>query len=435
MDCAGASAISATYSPQNPTGESSTLIQINPLLTSYYRDTHWWFSSESNWNCSPDMAGRASCGQFVNYDKAFGLGNAMTFTVDDKPNEGSVSAGSVASTWVNVTSVDGVDAGPITMSVGGMQQGGGLGTEDLTGHPCSFSAENTYVQPGSYCKLPLDVSTNPSALIGSYPLTITGSLPPNVPCGFLVCNGTPAEDSDVYTLKIQAGAPPIAVIYLPTPGSYPVNKPVQLIGYATQQNVPGYLSCSQLTFSAIAADGSGQKVSSVPDTSYQYTGYCDAQMTFSAPETYVELTLSAANAQGVIGYSAVVEISIRPPHFLPGSTPFTFQLIANPTASGIMVGGPPVQIAITISCQSDCSNPQPVQLSAGIPGVCAVPGVCTLQYNWSTTSVTPNSATTVILTITAPMGTPPGPYKVVIMGQGGGYTAQCSVQLIVQVPG
>ncbi len=44
LDCP-APAITATYNPQGPTGESSNLAQYGPLFTSYYRGTHWWLSS------------------------------------------------------------------------------------------------------------------------------------------------------------------------------------------------------------------------------------------------------------------------------------------------------------------------------------------------------------------------------------------------------
>ncbi len=298
----------------------------------------------------------------------------MTFTVEDHPGAGSVTAGGMASTRVNVTSVDGVVGGPITMSVGGMNPGGGgsLGTEDLTGHHCTPSTSTTifgftYVQPGSNCMLSMDVSTNPAASPGTYTLTIKGSPPANVPdsATWSVVN-IGSEDNAPYQLTIQKPGPPIPVIYTPSNlQSYPEKSPVTLIGYAIQylqgQLAPSYLSCSQLQFQA-----AGQKVTPTPDSSYQMTGYCDAQMTFTVTGS-VSITLTATNKQGQTAAVEVI-INIVSSTGISGATPFTFTLTASPQDSGITVGGSSSHIMVHITCLTGCSSPQPVHLQvSGLP--------------------------------------------------------------------
>ena len=445
MDCSGASAISATFAGDGQvngsgTDETSTLTEVDPLLTSYYGGTHWWLTSVSEWNCGPNSAGQGNCGQFVNYGNAFGIGNAMTYTVEDDPDQGSVMAGGTASTSVTVTSVDGVVAGPITMSVEGMGQGGGLGTEDLTGRQCTPSTSTpdnafTYVQPGSNCMLPLDVSTSLAVTTGGpYGLTITGSPPLNVPstAGFLFSHQFGSENIAGYQLMIQAAAAPTPVIVLPAPGSYPEDQPVKLVGYATQyvsgQLGASYVDCSQLSFVAIPPLGPPMQATPSPDPSNPQ--YCDAQMTFSDTGTAV-IDLTATNMQGESSEPASVSITITSSSGVSGTTPYSFTLSAAPSSAGVVLGGS-VQFKITITCNNACGNPQPVTLNVG--------GLWSgAQYSLDPNPATPNLSTqqaTVTLTIQAPTGTPPGTYTVTITGQGGGYTAPpCSVQLTIETLG
>ena len=459
-DCS-TSGFDASPAGDKVTAESASLPQYGSILTNYFHGTHWWLSSASaelvgsnpqapGEGASCASANQPGCGQFVNYGTAFGLGNVMAFTVEDTPNYGAVTAGGTASTSVNVTSVDGVVAGPITMSLEppGMQQGGGLGTEDLTGRQCTPSTSTsdgafTYLQPGSNCELPLDMSTSLAATLGMYNLNIKGSPPPNVPDSIAAGEtGYPAGGAGVmsvdtagYQLTIQAAAPPTPVIYRPGDGSsYPVNQPVELVGYATQyiqgQLGAGYVDCSQLVFEV-----GGQSISTEPDSSYQSTGYCDAvtQPSFSSPQSVV-ITLGVLNSQNEVVATAEVTITITSPTSPgpsgSGTTPFTFQVTASPSSAAVMIGQS-AQFTVTITCLSDCSSPQPVTLSVGGLWKGA-------QYSWSVNPAIPDLSSqqaTVTLTIQAPVGTPQGTYNVVISGitnsyQPPPYTVQLTIETL-----
>jgi hypothetical protein len=398
--------IAAISYQDGSTGESNDLQQFHPSLTSYYSGSHWWLSSTYG------------SSQFVNYDSTFGWGGQMKFMVTVNPGAGLMYAGGYNPTYitpnVTVTSLNGVQTAPLTMSVRGLNQ---VGTEDLSGKTCKFSYP---LQPGSTCSFLLGIRPNPKAASATYQLTIWA--------------GTGHAQ---YVLGILPNAIPSPVIVSPPDGaSFNVNQAVPLMGFApttSPEQLSGWTPCNQMQFQALSRDTGTTLQATTPtqDQSYQDTGYCNAQMTFTEPGRIL-IRLEASNAQGAKG-SAQITITINsprvePPHTQPPQTqtPFTFKLTANPSRSVITEGGSPDKITISIILTS--GSPQPVELS-----VSGLPNHAT--YIFSSKSVTPTS--TVTLTITAPYGTPTStqPVTVTITGTGGGYTASTTIQLSVQTLG
>jgi len=413
--CTSSPQIAAHTNSTIVTAESSNLEQYYPSLTSYWGGTHWWLSSiECAGNLAPD------CPHFVNYDY---LGNRADFTVSVNPSSVSMYAGPQPYTptnptppSVNVTSQNGVQILPITMSV---EQGlFNVAVEDLSGKVCTFpDTLRMPLQPGSTCTFNLDITTNPTASAMTYGWTIWAKE---------TTWANPASASTQFSLTILPTATPSPVIASPLDGSsFNLNQPVSLIGYAhsTEQGQLGdWLPCSSMQFQA-----AGQTVTPSQDTSYQNsyqnTGYCDAQMTFTVPGPTL-ITLSASNAQGATG-TAEVTITINSQQ--QQSTPFTFTITTSPTI--VVTQGTPYGNYVTVTIITTGGTPQPVELSvSGLP--------TGATYTFSSNTVTPT--TTVTLTIIATYATPPGTYTVTITGVTGsawlgkGSTASTTIQLAVQ---
>ena len=412
-DCVG-QPIAAVETPRpgaGVTGESSNLGQYDDLLTSYGGGDHWWLSSASTCNpASQGGVGYPGCGQFVDYGKAFGLESAMLYTVDIQPAPGEVNAGNDLSTTVDVVSVDGVQVGPITMSVDGLSS---LGSEDLSGQTCTFGP---YLQPGSSCSYTMTIHTFPTALPSSYGVTITGTPPPNAvpPPQWL----PKLSDSIVYNLIIDPPAPPQPIIVSPVDGASLNQGENTLIGYAksTDTAQPGWVPCSSMQFKiTFTSDGSILTATPQQDPSYQQTGYCDAtvDLTVLGPAAVVLYATSLAGAKGVMSI-AINIVSAQQP------TPFTFALSVTPSTYAIDRGG---HGSFTVVVTLTGGTPGPVQLSvSGLPQ--------DATYTFSSNPVTPT--TTLTLTINAATTTPLGSYTITITGTGeNGSTAYTTIQLAV----
>jgi len=394
------------------TAEAADLIQTNPSLTSYYGGSHWWLSSVA---CVPHD--RPDCQQFVNYG-----GGEMDFTVAVNPGTESMYApesyNPATPPIVTVTSLNGVQTAPLTMSVVGLPIQ--VGTEDLSDKTCTFSLP---LQPGSTCTFNLDFSTDATATLGTYPLTVLATTHPGVPF--------PSFASAPFALTVLSSAAPSPVIVSPSNGaSFNVNQVVSLIGYAPTSEsgqLGGFLPCNQMQFQVTAPDGTTQTPSTTQDPSYGDTGYCDAQMTFTVPGQAV-ITLEASNAQGVVG-TAQVTITITSQQQTQGTTTaiapsFTFSIVS---AQPGLVVTPGASNYVTLMVTLTGGTAQPVVLSvSGLPygayPVFSSPG----------NPVTPTS--TVLLTITTVTSTPTGIYTVTITGTGGGYTTSTTIQLSVEAP-
>jgi len=416
-DCGGLP-IAAVETPPPGAGvtlESSSLQQYDYLLTRYYGGNHWWFSSASVDQVGsvicPQNGGYPGCGQFVDYGKAFGFDSAMLYTVDIQPAPGEVSAGNDLSTTVSVVSVDGVQVGPITMSVSGLSS---LGTEDLSGQTCTFGP---YLQPGSSCSYTMTIHTFPTALPSSYPVTITGTPPPNaVPPP--LSSGLPSlSDYIVYNLIINPPAAPQPMIVSPVDMASLNQGENTLIGYAASTDTaqPGWVPCDHMQFKVTFSGGSIVTATPTEDPSYQKTGFCDAMVDLSVlgPATVVLYATSLAGAKGAVSI-AINIVSAQQP------TPFTFALSVTPSTWSVDRGG---QGSFTVVVTLTGGTAGPVQLSvSGLPQ--------DATYTFSSNPVTPTA--TLTLTISTATTTPLGTYTITITGTAAdGSTASTTIQLAV----
>ncbi len=426
--------ITAASQSEPSTAESNDLNLAGSSLTSYNGGSHWWLSTAY---CVPNN--RPDCTPFINYDSDYYWQHEMLFSVAVNPGSGSTYAGGAntqggygfgayVTPTVTVTSVNGVNSAPLTMSVGGLNSQ--VGTEDLSGKTCTFSLP---LQPGSTCTFNLDIVTNPAAKAATYPLTISAKTP------------SEGQASAPYALTILPSAAPSPVIVSPPNGaSANQYQAVLLIGFAPntlagQLGGGGYIPCDQMQFQATGpgAGPGGSPKTATPTPDPQYSGYCDAQMTFTVLGT-VSITLTAKNVQeNTVGKSQAVTITIVSSqttqtniigtHTTTVTTarPFTFTLTA-PSSSVITEGGSPDKI--TISIITTGGSPQPVKLDvSGLPA----------HATYSLSSNSPTPTTTVTLTITAPFGTAPGTYTVKITGtpSGGGTPQTVTIQLTVEAIG
>ena len=412
-DCGG-QPIAAVETPApgaGVTAESSNLQQYDESLTSYYSGSHWWLSSASTCNpASQRGVGYPGCSQFVDYGKAFGLESAMLYTVDVQPAPGEVNAGNDLSTTVDVVSVNGVQVGPITMSVDGLFS---LGTEDLSGQTCTFSLP---LQPGSSCSYTMIIHASPTAPPGSHSVTITGTPPPNAVPPPLSSGLPKLSDYIVYNLIINPPTPPSPIIVSPVDMASLSAGENTLIGYArsTDTAQPGWVPCSRMEFKVTFSDGSTLTATPMEDSTYQQTGYCDTpvNLTVLGLATVTLYVTSLTGAKGAISI-AIKIVSAQQP------TPFTFALSVTPSIYAIVPGG---QGSFTVVVTVTGGTPQPVQLS-----VSGLPQGAT--YNFSSNPVTPT--TTLTLTLNAATDTPLGSYTITITGTGGGSTASTTIQLAV----
>jgi hypothetical protein len=412
-DCGG-QPIAAVETPApgaGVTAESNNLQQYDDSLTSYYSGSHWWLSSASTCNpASQGGVGYPGCSQFVDYGKAFGLESAMLYTVDVQPAPGIVNAGNDLSTTVDVVSVDGVQVGPITMSVDGMSF---LGTEDLSGQTCTFSLP---LQPGSSCSYTMTIHTSPTALPGSHGVTITGTPPPNAVPPPLSWGLPKLSDYIVYNLIINPPAPPSPIIVSPVDGASLNSGENTLIGYAhsTDTAEPSWVPCSRMQFKITFSDGSTLTPTPTQDSTFQQTGYCDTtvNLTVLGPATVTLYATSLAGVKGAISI-AINIVSAQQP------TPFTFAMSVTPSIYAIDRGG---QGSFIVTVIATGGTPEPVQLS-----VSGLPQGAT--YTLSSNPVTPT--TTLTLTINAATDTPLGSYTITITGTGGGNTASTTIQLAI----
>jgi hypothetical protein len=454
FSCSSANPWSGTLYQDTATAESNDLTQFNPVLTSYFSGHNWWLSSVSpSTGCtliSPSTAATDHlCHQFVNYNDALGQDNEADWYMTVAPSTLSVLAGQGGGADVNVTSVNGVDAGPITMSLAGMPPN--LGTASLTPPnsftPCyddvhdtidfySFTPTYTPLQPGSTCSFYLSVTASQSALAGATTNVVVTSTPPGA------CVGCVAQQSTVQ-VTIAAppppAAPPTPVIVSPSNGgTINIGQTPPLIGYASNSAGLGWWPCDQLYFQVTQSDHStlgGQNSQGITyqDPTYQENGECDvSDLSFTVAGPAV-ITLTAFNSVGATA-STTVTVNVVSPQ---PQTQFTFQVTASPASSIMTVGGSPDQITVIVTLTGGTA--QPVSLTVtGFPSneISYRLSPCTITplnlcLDNSPYTVTPTAAVT--LTINAPtQASAAGTYTVTITGTGGGYTSTYHVQVTVE---
>jgi hypothetical protein len=414
------SQVVASFGPSGVTAESNDLTQTLPTLTNYYAGSHWWLSSVSN-TCTSANQNHPPCSRFVNYAHAFGLDQiypctsdtctktpAMWFTVNAQPTAGTVNAGQGTSTTVNVVSVMGVQLGPITMSVNGMQQG----SEDLSGQTCTFSSP---LQPGSFCTFTMHITTPQTATPANFNLGITGSPPPNITPGPSVGVLNTAKFNLI--IKPALNVPPEPVITAPTPNeNFQVNGPVILEGHAKSTdvgNLIGWTPCNQMAWVTSVRTITPVEISS---SDFQTNGNCQTTVIFPSPGPQ-HIVLQAWNSINQKGTTSV-DIKIT-----PVSSTFDFDFSVSPTQTRVAQGSS-VTFTITVSMKS--GSTQTVTLSAS-----GVPPDATPNFN----PHSGNPSYTSTLTIQTSTKTPPSsaqtPYTIKISATGGGVTITHTITLEV----
>jgi hypothetical protein len=319
----------------------------------------------------------------------------MAFAVALNPRSGSVNAGFNVATGVRVTSLNGIQTGPITMRVAGLSEGLiHLGTENLTGTVCTFP---TPVTVGSSCDFNLVISTPATDPTGTHTLGVQAQHTPTV--------GTatgPESAGALYALTIGPSVGPSPNIVSPLDGAQlTVGANYTMTGWARstdQAELFGFVPCSLMSFEAMNAGGTSQTVVPTADPSFQQTGYCDAQMQFNQLGS-ATLALNAKNSAGAIGQSQVSVTIVK-----QQVASFGFAIVPQQPGTRLFPGGSGT-VTLTVSAVS--GTPQPVQLSAS-----DLPAGAT--FSFSSNPVNPTA--TVPFTVNMTPATPPGAYNVIVTG-------------------